>query len=242
MFFESFLNTIEKYLNILEDAKEVSALVNKKFRDRLQANHIENATVLSPIPRLIVDVIGKLKPVQEELEFVSFYDSFFMVDVYRLKNSGKSHKDIAELLKKSVKQYLFEGDGKYVWIIPDGFMASLTEVEKEREESGDGYFSHESVCVINTSDYNTRCKLEVFYEENPEENNFECEFEVRAKQSLHYRLDKLKDESRNPLIKKDLPVSYKITSLDARIVVQGSRILTSGKDSEFASFGTVMGW
>jgi hypothetical protein len=45
-----------------------------------------------------------------------------------------------------------------------------------------------------------------------------------------------------PLIAKDAPVSYKITSLDSRIVVQGSRILTSGEDSIFASFGTVMAW
>jgi hypothetical protein len=55
-------------------------------------------------------------------------------------------------------------------------------------------------------------------------------------------LDKLKDVNGEPLIAKDAPVSYKITSLDSRIVVQGSRILTSGEDSIFASFGTVMAW
>ena len=58
----------------------------------------------------------------------------------------------------------------------------------------------------------------------------------------NYRLDKLKNENGEPLIAKDAPVSYKITSRDARVVVQGSRILTSGENSIFASFGTVMAW
>ena len=59
---------------------------------------------------------------------------------------------------------------------------------------------------------------------------------------MHYRLDKLKAENDDPLIAKDQPTSYKITSLSAKVVVQGSRILTSGDHSEFASFGTVIAW
>jgi len=137
--------------------------------------------------------------------------------------------------------YDLDGDGAHVWIIPDGFMASLSPVEEIWEGEGGGYFSHESMCVLNTSARPTRCTLEVFFED-PERDPFTHAFDVAAHQSSHYRLDKLKADDGSPLIPKDCPVSYKITSLDTPVVVQGSRILTSGRGSEFGSFGTAMGW
>lgn len=243
MFFEDFLNTIDGYFDYFVNFPEIlTELVNQKFADHFRANRVDNIALLPPEVKLLVNVMGKLNADKKDVEFVNFYDSFFVLDLYHLKKSKKSQRVQAEALRQALEQYQFEGDGKFVWFIPDGFMASLTEIERERDRTGEGYFSHESICVLNTSEIDTRCQLEVFYENDPEENNFECEFEVKAKQSLHYRLDKLKDDNGNPLIRKDSPVSYKITSYDARVVVQGSRILTSGEDSEFASFGTVMGW
>jgi len=241
MFFENFLNTIYDYLSFLDIPEILTELVNQSFDAQFQIYHINSVAVLPPEVKLLINVTGKLKKEKKEIEHIKFFDSFFVVDLYNLRRSGKPLKEQGKILEQALELYHFEGDGKYIWVVPDGFMASLTDIEKERERTEKGYFSHESICVLNTSDIDTKCKLEVFYEDNPEKNNFEYEFKVKAKQSLHYRLDKLKDNGES-LIRKDSPVSYKITSYGARVVVQGSRILTSGEKSEFASFGTVMGW
>ena len=165
---------------------------------------------------------------------IKLYDRFFVVDRREVHQNPEAIAD-------ALKCYSLDGDGAYVWIVPDGYMAALTPAEQEWEAHGGGYFSHESICISNTADRGTRCLLEVLYED-PASENVSCEFKVPAHRSVHYRLDMLKAENGEPLIAKDAPVSYKITSRDARVVVQGSRILTSGENSMFASFGTVMAW
>ena len=163
--------------------------------------------------------------------------SSFSIHVPALVVAGDGYDELRTILAA----YDLHGDGAHVWIIPDGFMASLSPVEDIWEAEGGGYFSHESMCVLNTSARPTRCTLEVFFED-ASRAPFTHAFEVAAHQSSHYRLDKLKADDGSPLIPKDCPVSYKITSLDTPVVVQGSRILTSGRGSEFGSFGTAMAW
>ncbi|MCY3024570.1 MAG: sensory rhodopsin transducer, partial [Planctomycetota bacterium] len=133
------------------------------------------------------------------------------------------------------------GDGAYVWIVPDGYMAALSAHEKRWEREGGGYFSHESMCVQNTGARPTRCELTVYFEA-PKRGVLRHAFEVPAQRSIHLRLDKIPGMRGEPFIPKSTPVGYKIVSRDAPVVVQGSRILTSGCDSEFASFGTAMAW
>ena len=182
---------------------------------------------------LCLNVRGELKHTVS-IDGIRTHSRFLVISLDRVD-------DNPEAIAEALKSYTSDGDGAYVWVIPDGYMAALTPAEQEWEEHGGGYFSHESICISNTADSDTRCLLEVLYED-PALENVSCEFDVPAHHSVHYRLDKLKDENGEPLIAKDAPVSYKITSRDARVVVQGSRILTSGENSMFASFGTVMAW
>ena len=233
MKFETLMKTINNYGEAgLVHLDTLTALLNNTFGDWLISQGVSRVDLLSP-KWLWFTVQGELKQAQA-VPGIKLYDRFFVVDRDEVHNNPEAIAD-------ALKCYNSEGDGAYVWVIPDGYMAALTPAEQAWEQHGGGYFSHESICISNTADIDTRCRLEVLYEDTTLEN-VSCEFDVPAHRSVHYRLDKLKDENGEPLIAKDAPVSYKITSRDARIVVQGSRILTSGENSIFASFGTVMAW
>ena len=233
MTFETLMKTINNYGEAgLVHLDTLTALLNNTFGDWLISQGVSRVDLLSP-KYLWFTVRGELKQAHA-VPGIKLYDRFFVVD------RDEVHKN-PEAIADALKCYTSEGEGAYVWVIPDGYMAALTPAEKEWEQHGGGYFSHESICISNTADIDTRCRLEVLYEDTTLEN-VSCEFDVLAHRSVHYRLDKLKDANGEPLIAKDAPVSYKVTSRDARVVVQGSRILTSGENSIFASFGTVMAW
>ena len=233
MTFATLLTTIRDYKQAgISNLETLTTLINDAFGDWLASQGISRLTMLSA-DKLCLNVTGSLKHTNSA-EGIGFHSRFLVIFL----------DDVAETpeaITEALKSYTSDGDGAYVWVIPDGYMAALTPAEQEWEQHGGGYFSHESICISNTADIDTRCVLEVLYED-PALENVSCEFDVPAHRSVHYRLDKLKAENGEPLIAKDAPVSYKITSRDARVVVQGSRILTSGENSIFASFGTVMAW
>ena len=168
---------------------------------------------------------------------VALQSALIRLDFSRLQFSGDGYTEVEALLAN----YDMDGDGSYVWIVPDAYLAALSPVGRIWASEGGGFCSHESICVLNTSDRDTRCRLDVFYED-PMRRRTAVDFVVESKRSVHYRLDKLADDDGNPLIAKDQPVAYRLTSFDSRVVVQSSRILTSGCGSEFASFGTSMAW
>ena len=233
MTFARLLATIQDYkLAGISNLETLSTLLNDTFGDWLASQGISHLMMLGD-NTLCLNVRGELKHTTS-IDGIRTRSRFLVISLDKV---GENPETIAEALKS----YTSDGDGAYVWVIPDGYMAALTPAEQEWEEHGGGYFSHESICISNTADSDTRCLLEVLYED-PAMQNVSCEFDVPAHRSVHYRLDKLKGENGEPLIAKDAPVSYKITSRDARVVVQGSRILTSGENSMFASFGTVMAW
>ena len=232
MNFEQVLTTIEHYKQAGISLETLTTLLNDAFGDWLASQGVSHLMMLGD-NTLCMNVRGELAH-ESSTNGIRSYSRFLVVSLDQVE-------DNPEAIADALKCYSSDGDGAYVWIIPDGYMAALTPAEQEWEAHGGGYFSHESICISNTADRDTRCLLEVLYED-PSLENVSCEFEVPAHRSVHYRLDKLKGENGEPLIAKDAPVSYKITSRDARIVVQGSRILTSGENSTFASFGTVMAW
>ncbi len=233
MTFGVLFTTIREYKQAgITNLDTLTTLLNDTFGDWLISQGISHLEVLEE-SRLCLNVTGQLKE-HNPLNDIQLFSRFLVISL---------DEDIVnpETVEEALKFYSSDGDGAYVWVIPDGYMAGLTASEQEWEEHGGGYFSHESICISNTADIDTICLLEVLYEDT-DMDNVSCEFDVPAHRSVHYRLDKLKDANGEPLIAKDAPVSYKITSRNARIVVQGSRILTSGEDSMFASFGTVMAW
>ena len=238
MSFTKLLNTIRDYSHEVDDLQTVNSLVNSAFKDWIASKEIGQVVVLEN-GKIIMNINGRFNPEISQISFrgITNYSNFISIDIEQFT----APEEVSKAIEKILTSYLSEGDGAYVWIVPDGYMASLTKEEKEWEAGGGGYFSHESICVSNTSDFDTICTIKVLYEDTSHQNT-SCEFKVDAHRSVHYRLDKLKAENDNPLIAKDQPTSYKITSLSAKVVVQGSRILTSGNHSEFASFGTVMAW
>ncbi|MDE0689258.1 MAG: sensory rhodopsin transducer [Candidatus Poribacteria bacterium] len=232
MDFGQLLTTIQDYKRSILDLEVLTNLLNDTFGDWLASQGVSHLMMLGD-NTLCLNVRGTLKR-PTSLNGIKTHSRFLVISLDRVNDSPETIAD-------ALKCYSSDGDGAYVWIIPDGYMAALTPAEQEWEAHGGGYFSHESICISNTADNDTRCLLEVLYED-PALENVSCEFKVPAHRSVHYRLDQLKREDGEPLIAKDAPVSYKITSRDTRVVVQGSRILTSGENSVFASFGTVMAW
>lgn len=233
MNFGQLLATIQDYkLSGISNLETLSTLLNDTFRDWLVSQGVSHLMMLGD-NTVCLNVSGELKHTTS-IDGIKTHSRFLVISLDKVNDNPDAITD-------ALKCYTSDGDGAYVWIVPDGYMAALTPVEQEWEAHGGGYFSHESICISNTADNDTRCFLEVLYED-PALENVSCEFEVPAHRSVHYRLDQLKREDGEPLIAKDAPVSYKITSRDARVVVQGSRILTSGENSMFASFGTVMAW
>lgn len=232
MTFQILIATIREYKQAGISEKEIlTTLLNDTFGDWLSSQGVSHLEIVDE-NRVCLNVIGQLKE-HNPSKGIELYSRFMVISLKEIEDSDS--------IVSALMSYSSDGDGAYVWIIPDGYMAKLTFEEQDWVRYGGGYFSHESICISNTADIDTSCQLEVLYED-PEMENISCHFDVPAHRSVHYRLDKLIDANGEPLIAKDAPVSYKVTSKDARIVVQGSRILTSGEDSEFASFGTVMAW
>ena len=233
MNFRQLLTTIQDYKQAgISNLDTLTTLLNDTFGDWLASQGVSHLMMLGD-NTLCLNVRGELKHTTF-VDGIKTHSRFLVISLDKVN-------DNPEAIADALKCYSSDGDGAYVWVIPDGYMAALTPTEQEWEADGGGYFSHESICISNTADRGTCCLLEVLYEDTALEN-VSCEFEVPAHRSVHYRLDKLTTENGEPLIAKDAPVSYKITSRDARVVVQGSRILTSGENSTFASFGTVMAW
>ena len=233
MTFGTLLATIQDYKLVgVSNLETLSTLLNDTFGDWLASQGISHLMMLGD-NTVCLNVRGELKHATS-IDGIRTHSRCLVISLDKVEENPEAITD-------ALKAYTSDGDGSYVWVIPDGYMAALTPAEQAWEQHGGGYFSHESICISNTADIDTRCLLEVLYEDTALEN-VSCEFDVPAQRSVHYRLDKLKDANGAPLIAKDAPVSYKITSRDARVVVQGSRILTSGENSTFASFGTVMAW
>jgi len=209
MNFEQVLTTIEHYKQTGISLGTLTTLLNDAFGDWLASQGVSHLMMLGD-NTLCLNVRGELEH-ENSVNGIRSYSRFLVVSLDKVAEEP-------EAIAEALKCYTSDGDGAYVWIIPDGYMAALTPTEQEWEAHGGGYFSHESICISNTADRGTRCLLEVLYED-PTMENVSCEFEVPAHRSVHYRRDKLKAANGEPLIAKDAPVSYKITSRDTRIVV-----------------------
>ena len=233
-----------------------TGILNDLYGPALKVHGVGKAVVASPT-RVVLTVHGRLsggaKPQAAGLELHAR-----TIDLCLDRLANRSMKSAARALEKALACYVLDGDGAYVWLVPDGYMAALSQNELRWEREGGGYFSHESMCVQNTGLRPTRCELTVYFEApRPPHPTLSPlgrgkgeggvavlrhAFAVPAQRSIHLRLDKIPGLRGRPFIPKSTPVGYKIVSLDAPVVVQGSRILTSGRESEFASFGTTMAW
>ncbi|MBE7466201.1 MAG: hypothetical protein HS116_22220 [Planctomycetes bacterium] len=234
------VRTAEDILKTYGTQPAVAGAILKAASSAALKVHGVSDVVVSGYDRVTLVVQGRCgDPAKVSGEFVTVHERTLDLRVAGLDADGQVQA--AKELARALAEFERFGDGAYVWIVPDGYMAALSEHEKRWDRDGGGYFSHESMCVQNTGRRATRCELFVYFEPAGREV-LRHEFEIPAERSIHLRLDKLPARQGEPFVPKGVPVGYKIVSHQAPVVVQGSRILTSGKDSEFASFGTTMAW
>ncbi|MGQ9628911.1 MAG: sensory rhodopsin transducer [bacterium] len=127
------------------------------------------------------------------------------------------------------------GEGAKVWIIPDGYLPTLSAEDKKKQRSGKGYFSHESICVVNTGTEDAHLKIDIYFEDR--EPIRDIPVTVGGERSLHIRLDK-PEMIGGQTIPTGVPYSIRVRS-DRNIVVQHSRLDTT--QSRLALF-TTMGY
>lgn len=109
-----------------------------------------------------------------------------------------------------------EGHGHRVWIVPDGYLASTPD----GCTGPTGYFSHESLCILNDGDEPADCTLDVYYEDR--EPILGIRFVVGAQRTWHYRLDQCRDHA-GELLARDVPYALRLTA-SRNVVCQHSRL------------------
>ena len=104
--------------------------------------------------------------------------------------------------------------GKKVWLIPDGFLHSVSLNDQ---------VSHEAVCVLNTSDKDAVISLTLYFEDREPMTGFKAE--CNAGRTHHIRLDRIVSEN-GEKIPRDTPYALLVESPEP-VVAQYSRLDTS---------------
>ena len=113
--------------------------------------------------------------------------------------------------------------GKKTWLIPDAFYNSHSN----------GQTSHESVCVLNTSDKDAVISMTLYFEDRDKMAGFDAM--CLAGRTHHIRMDKLVSKS-GETVPMDTPYAILVES-SIEVVVQYSRLDTS--QAEMALMTTV---
>ncbi|MBE6952905.1 MAG: hypothetical protein E7452_05050 [Ruminococcaceae bacterium] len=104
--------------------------------------------------------------------------------------------------------------GKTTWLIGDGYWDS---------HSNGLFNSHESVCVLNTSDKDATITMTLYFEDRDEMGGFVAK--CGAKRTHHIRMDKLISQE-GKAVPQDVPYAILVES-DVPVVVQYSRLMSS---------------
>ena len=104
--------------------------------------------------------------------------------------------------------------GTKTWLIGDNYLNSVSK---------NGSRSHESICVLNTSDTDAKIKLTLYFEDREPDGSFESF--CGARRTHHIRLDKIRSADGRG-IPMDVPYAVLLES-DVDVVVQCTRLDTS---------------
>ena len=104
--------------------------------------------------------------------------------------------------------------GKTTWLIGDGYWDS---------HSNGLFNSHESVCVLNTSDKDATITMTLYFEDRDEMGGFVAK--CGAKRTHHIRMDKLISQE-GKAVPQDVPYAILVES-DVPVVVQYSLLMSS---------------
>ena len=123
--------------------------------------------------------------------------------------------------------------GKKIWIFPDAFLPAKGRPYKTSKN--EDQFGHESLCMLNSSDTDALLNISFYYEDREPLVNYE--HTLKAKRSLHLRLDNITLLNNQKLL-REVPYSIILKS-NIKIVAQLSRLDTT---SDYNSFMTSLGW
>ena len=113
--------------------------------------------------------------------------------------------------------------GKKTWLIPDAFYNSVSN----------GQVSHESVCVLNTSNEDAVIEMTLYFEDRDKIDGYTSY--CKAGRTHHIRMDRLRSKS-GATVPMDVPYAILVES-SVEVVVQYSRLDTS--QAEMALMTTV---
>lgn len=108
-----------------------------------------------------------------------------------------------------------EALGKKTWVIAEGYIPSYSHGPEPQ------FTSHETACILNTSDQDAHIKITIFYADKAPVGPYEVT--VPAQRTKHLRFNELKDPEPIPkdtdyasVIESDVPVVVQHTRLDSR--------------------------
>ena len=122
-------------------------------------------------------------------------------------------------------------EGRRVWIVPDAYLPPLTEEDEAKRASGKGYWSHESLCVVNTGSKPAGVSLNFYFEDRPAVKNIRVT--VGAERTRHIRFDK-PEQLGGFRVPAGVPYALRVES-DVPVVVQHSRLDTTQPNCAFLS-------
>ena len=104
--------------------------------------------------------------------------------------------------------------GRRTWVIAEGFIPG-------RSTGPDDMKSHETACILNTTDRDARVQITIYYADREPVGPYEVT--VRARRTLHLRFDELTDPEPIPadtdyasVLAADVPIVVQHTRLDSR--------------------------
>lgn len=105
--------------------------------------------------------------------------------------------------------------GKKIWVIPEGYIPAESFSDKRE------YISHETACIINTSDKDANVNITIFYSDRSPMGPYKVI--VPAERTLHLRFNDLNDPDVIPrntdyssVFESDVPIVIQHTRLDSR--------------------------
>ena len=122
-------------------------------------------------------------------------------------------------------------EGRRVWIVPDAYLPPLTAEGEMKRASGQGYWSHESLCIVNTGPKPARLSLNFYFEDRPPVKNIRVT--VGAERTWHIRFDK-PEQLGGFRVPAGVPYALRVES-DVPVVVQHSRLDTTQPNCAFLS-------
>ncbi len=110
--------------------------------------------------------------------------------------------------------------GKKIWYIPDMYWPEITS---------EGYYvSHESICVLNTSEEDCDITIDLYFEDREPREGLKCKCD--ALRTRHIRMDALKDGEGEPAVPRGVPYAAVVRG-SIPVVVQYTRVDTTQSEN-----------